>query len=109
MAAIRLYDPVDARQVSDRIREIGSSETLCRSLFETYESVLLAHAAGQSRNDWQAESRAAAAFLRDNNDALRKQALENVGIMQAAHRLLQIPLIGSIGRGAIKWLRRRRG
>ena len=108
-AAIGLYDPVDARQVSDRIREIGSSETLCRSLFETYESVLLAHAAGQSRNDWQAESRAAAAFLRDNNDALRKQALENVGIMQAAHRLLQIPLIGSIGRGAIKWLRRRRG
>jgi Glycosyltransferase Family 4 len=108
MEAIRLYDPVDARRVSDRIRDIGSADTLCRSLFETYETVLAAHAAGQSPGDWQAESRAAAAFLRRSDHALRKQQQEGIGMMQAAHRLLQLPLIGPAGRHAINWLRRHR-
>jgi glycosyltransferase involved in cell wall biosynthesis len=108
MEAIRLYDPVDARKISDRIRDIGSCDMLCRSLFEIYESVLVAHAAERSPNDWQAESRAAAAFLRRNDRALHKERLEGNEILQAAHRLLQFPLIGPAGRRAINWLRRRR-
>lgn len=106
--AIRLYDPADARKVSDRIRNTGSADTLARSLLETYQSVLAAHAAAPSPTDWQAESRAAAAFLRRNDQASLKQQQESMRIMQAAHRLLQWPLLGPAGRYAINWLRRDR-
>jgi len=98
---IGLYDAADAARVSEIIRETASTDALHAQLLALYESAI---AQGFTR-DWEAESRAAAAFLRQQHHKGDEARLNLV--VQATHRLLDAPVIGpALTRGA-RWLVRR--
>lgn len=100
---IQRYDAADATKVSDIIRSTASTDLVHEQLLELYESVLGTEIA----RDWEAEERAAAAFLQRASTADRHEASLSL-VVQAAHRLLDAPLIGrALTRGA-RWLVRRR-
>jgi hypothetical protein len=108
LAELAVYDPQEARAVSNRIREIASSDALHESLLAVYEEVIAEHAKASKSADWLAESRAAAAFLhgcavRDHQRETRIWALAKV-----AQKMLQVPVAGPIATRAARWLIRRR-
>jgi Glycosyltransferase Family 4 len=106
-AELARYDPADARQVSDRLRETAPSDVLHESLLAMYESVIAEHARSGVKSDWLAESRAASAFLHDLARKDRQREREAGTLAQASHRVLQMPVIGPVSRRLLRWLIRR--
>lgn len=106
-AELALYDPRDARMVSDRIRATASSDALHEALVATYESVIeeYAHAGGGDPLD---ESRAASAFLHDL--AVRERRREDTlwTLAKASQRVLRVPVVGSAATRLLRWLIPRR-
>jgi hypothetical protein len=104
---LALYDPHDARAVSDRIRETASSDALHESLLALYEAVIEEHARAGVNGDWFAESRAAAAFLHDLATRDRHRERRIWTLAKAAQRVLEIPVIGPLATRALGRLTRR--
>ncbi|HEV7426471.1 MAG TPA: glycosyltransferase [Thermoanaerobaculia bacterium] len=105
LAELALYDPDDARAVSNRIRETASSDRLHQSLFSLYEAVVEEHAG--SGQDRVAESQATAAFLQRLAVQEYQQASDVWTLSKAAQRMFQIPGVGPLARRAIRRLARR--
>jgi hypothetical protein len=106
VAELALYDPDDARAVSNRIRRTASSDELHESLFSLYQAVIEEHArAGDGNRD--AENRAAAAFLQNLALQDRERSADYNALTKTAQRMLQIPLVGPIARRAMRRLTRR--
>jgi hypothetical protein len=105
MAELARYDPDDARAVSDRIRQIASSDDLHASLLSMYEAVIEEHAGATT--DWIAESRAAAAFLRDLSAREQHRVSHVMTLARASQRALRLPLVGPVATRALRWLIRR--
>ncbi|HSY50237.1 MAG TPA: glycosyltransferase [Thermoanaerobaculia bacterium] len=103
---IAKYDPADAREVSGHIRATASSDTLHGALFAQYEAVIAGHDGHQP--DGTAEGRAAAAFLRRLSEYDRDHQGRLDRTVRAAHRLMQIPVLGPVARRAARWILRRR-
>jgi len=101
---LALYDPGDARRVSDRIRETASSDALHESLLSLYESVVDEHARNGSNGDWLAESRAASAFLHTLAIRERRQEGGMWMLAKATQRVLQMPVVGPVGTRLLRWL-----
>jgi hypothetical protein len=108
LSELALYDRDDARAVSDRIRETASADALHESLLATYEAVIAEHARAGTNGQWQAESRAASAFL--HKVALTQTQKQNRvwPLLNAAQRVLQVPVVGPLARRAGRWLIRQR-
>jgi hypothetical protein len=106
LAELALYDPDDARAVSNQIRETASSDRLHQSVFSLYETVVEEHAGG-SGEDRAAESQATAAFLQRLAVREHQQSSDGWTLAKAAQRMLQIPGVGPIARRAIRRLARR--
>ncbi len=107
LAELALYDPDDARAISDRIRLTASSDDLHQSLFSTYQAVIEEHAAAATTGDPVAESRAAAAFLHDLAVRDRRNNRDVWTLASASQRVLRIPVIGPAATRALRWLIRR--
>jgi hypothetical protein len=107
LAELALYDPDDARQVSDRIRATASSDVLHESLLALYESVIEEHARAGGNSDRLAEGRAAAAFLHDLAIRDRQREERHWELAKAAQRALEIPVIGAFARRVLRRLLRR--
>jgi hypothetical protein len=103
---IALYDPDDARRVSDRIRETAPADALYQSLLAMYESVVAEHAAVKS--DPVAEGHAAAAFLQNMAVQERRRDRDTWTLVTASQRVLQMPVIGPASARVLRWLIRRR-
>lgn len=100
---IESYDAADAAKVSEIIRSTASSDLLHEQLLELYEAMI-----GQEiARDWEAESRAAAAFLQRSSAGDRHEANLSL-VVQATHRLLDAPVIGRALTHGARWLVRRR-
>jgi glycosyltransferase involved in cell wall biosynthesis len=107
LAELALYDPDDARQVSDRIRATASSDVLHESLLALYESVIEEHARRGGTSDALAEGRAAAAFLHDLAIRDRHREARHWELAKAAQRAMEIPVIGAVTRRVLRRLLRR--
>jgi Glycosyltransferase Family 4 len=99
LSEIESYDAADAAKVSEIIRRTAPADVLHEQLLALYETVI----AQDLPRDWEAESRAAAAFLqraaRGGGDDVKLNL-----VVQATHRLLDAPVIGrALTRGA-RWL-----
>lgn len=105
LAELALYDPADARTVSDRIRATASAADAHASLLATYEAVIDEHAGATP--DWPAEREAAAAFLHELAVRERHRQQTMWTIAQASERVLQMRGIGPLARRAARWLIRR--
>jgi glycosyltransferase involved in cell wall biosynthesis len=107
LAELALYDPDDARAVSNRIRQTASSNELHESLFSLYQAVVeeQAHAGAGDR---LAENQAAAAFLQNRALQEHQRSADFGTLAKAAQRMLQIPIVGPIARRAIRGLTRRK-
>ncbi|HEY4642709.1 MAG TPA: glycosyltransferase [Thermoanaerobaculia bacterium] len=108
LAELALYDPNDARAVSDRIRQTAASDFLHQSLFELYESVIEEHARNGANGDVHAEERAAAAFLHQLAVDIRSRDGRMLRVTSASHRILQTPVVGPMASRVLRWLMRRR-
>jgi hypothetical protein len=96
---IESYDAADATKASELIRETASTDLLHQQLLELYERVI----AQEFTRDWDAESRAAAAFLRRVSTGGGQEANLNL-VVQATHHLLDTPLIGRFLTRSAQWL-----
>jgi Glycosyltransferase Family 4 len=108
LAELAEYDPDDARTVSNRIREIASSDASHESLLGMYDVVIAEHARAGGNCDRLAEGRAAAAFLQGLAVTERRASAATWSLAKAAQRVLQMPVVGPVGARAIRWLSRRR-
>jgi glycosyltransferase involved in cell wall biosynthesis len=94
------YDPLDARRVSDLIRETASADDLFRSLLALYEEAI----AAKRPAEWDEESRAAAAFIAHMHDATRRDQSRLTLALQAVDRLLRLPLVGAAATRVARWV-----
>jgi hypothetical protein len=106
--AIALYDPADARKVSDHIRATATMDELCNSLYTVYETVIEEYARQGGETDYDAEGRLAAAFLHRLALANAEKSNRVVDVTKAAQRALTMPVVGPAMRKAVKWLIRRK-
>lgn len=102
--AIALYDPDDAAKVTKLIRGTSTSEIAHQQLLTLYESVIEEHPSMAGTAAWQAESRAAAAFLLELTEASRPSESNLNLVAQAAHRILRMPVVGRTLAGAARWV-----
>ena len=101
-AELAAYDAADARRVSDLIRTTASSGGLHQSLFALYEEAIAENAA--SPTEWAEESRAAAAFIARMLESSRRNEAKVNLLLQAAHRVLGAPVIGSAAARVARWV-----
>jgi hypothetical protein len=106
-AELALYDADDARSVSNTIRQTASSDALHQSLFSLYQTVVEEHARAGG-DDRLAESQATAAFLQHLAVQEHQSWADFWTLGRAAHRMLQVPVVGPIARRAIRRLAPRR-
>jgi hypothetical protein len=104
---LALYDPEDARAVSDRIRQTASTDDVHAALLSTYEAVIAEHATLTTPIDPVAESRAAALFLRNLAILDRERSRTVWTLAKASHRILRMPVIGTIATRALRRMMRR--
>lgn len=105
LSELALYDPSDARAVSDRIRETASSDVMHESLFALYESVIDEYSRVGASGD---ESRAASAFLHQLAVQMRGRDGRIWKVAHASQRVLETPVVGPLATRALRWLIRRR-
>ena len=105
---IARYDADDAREVSNRIRMLASSDALHESLFALYENVIDEYTSTIRNDGWIAESRAAAVFLHDLAVLDRHFNRRLVTLAKASQRVLEMPIIGPIATRMLNWFVRRR-
>lgn len=87
---IARYDADDAREVSRRVRASAGSELAFARIVELYEEVIAEHA-GSGETDLEAESRAAARYLRQlHADFAAHGALT----LRWRNRLVKVPYLG---------------
>jgi hypothetical protein len=108
LAELALYDPNDARAVSDRIRETAASDVLHESLFALYESVIDEYSRAGAPGDPVAESRAASAFLHRLAVQMRSRDGRIWKVANASQRVLETPVVGPVATRVLRWLIRRR-
>jgi hypothetical protein len=99
-----VYDPNDARKVSDLIRSTACADPLHESLFSLYEEAIRDHRQS-ARTDWShGESRAAADFIRRlMKDHRRHEESVNL-LLGAARRVLGTPAIGPALTRVANWM-----
>jgi glycosyltransferase involved in cell wall biosynthesis len=107
LGELALYDPEDARAVSDRIRQTASADDVHSALFSTYEAVIAEHSALTTPPDPVAESRAAALFLQKLAIRDRQRSRTTWTLAKASHRILRMPVIGTIATRALRRMMRR--
>jgi len=105
-AELELYDPEDARAVSNQIRETAGSDGLHEALFALYQSVI--EESARATVDPVAESRAAAAFLHRLATVERAQEGRLWTLANASQRMLSVPLLGPMAARVLRRLTRRR-
>jgi len=96
LAELALYDPDDARAVSDRIRATAPTEALHQSLLALYETVIEEYARVRTEGDRLAENRAAAMFLHDLSVRDRYREVHLWKLAKAAQRFLEMPVVGRV-------------
>lgn len=101
-AELAAYDPADARRVSGLIRDTASSQALHEALFALYEDVIAENTAKPT--EWAEESKAAAAFIARMLEASRRNESKINLLLQAAHRVLGAPVIGSAVTRVARWV-----
>ena len=106
LGELALYDADDARAVSNRIREVASSEMLHEALFALYEAVI--EEQREREPDRGEESRAAAAFLHDLAVRDRHREMRLWTLAKASQRVMQLPVVVPVATRALGWLVRRR-
>jgi len=100
---IAAYDASDATAVAATIRATATADTLHEQLLQLYESVLEEHRRKEPEG-WEAESHAAASFLRLLASE-RRPADANLNlVVQAAHRVLRAPIVGPTLTRVARWI-----
>jgi hypothetical protein len=96
--ALARYDATEAGRVSVRVRAEAGRESLVAEFVELYESVIEEHA-GLARDE-EAESRAAASYLRSLSLSKAKEydVLYDSATFRMRDRLLRMPLVGGAAR-----------
>jgi hypothetical protein len=94
---IARYDPADAAEVSRRVRLLSHSERAVDEIVALYEEVIAEHAAAPHAGA-EAESRAAAAFIRwlSTHSQDRLSELNNSAAIRLKQRLVAVPVIGRV-------------
>lgn len=101
--AIASYDPVDAARVAEFIRGSASLIPLQQQIVELCAAVVQEFAT-MPRPSREEEGRAAAVFLQAQGKALLAPMAQVNLLIQAAHRVMQAPVVGPmLARGA-RWL-----
>lgn len=96
---IARYDAADAAEVSRRVRAEAGSDRMVDEVLALYAEVLEEYAASP-RGDAEAESRAAAAYLRWLSVRLNEEqeAVNNSAVRRLGKRLRGIPFVGPLAR-----------
>jgi hypothetical protein len=96
---IARYDAADAMEVSRRVRRACGSEEALSEIVALYKEVI-ADYKQRPMPDLEAESRAAAAYLRQLPPLLARERdiLANSATFRLRNRLLRIPFAGSLAR-----------
>jgi hypothetical protein len=107
--AISSYDPLNAAEVTRRVRESTGSDDAIGELVKLYEEVIAEHAAGPPP-DRVLEARAAAAHLREMSLACGKQreVIYSSTPFRVTERLLRTPVLGKVSRFFARGLSGRR-
>ncbi|HEU4769765.1 MAG TPA: glycosyltransferase family 4 protein [Pyrinomonadaceae bacterium] len=102
--ALEDYDPIDAAEVSQRVRLAAGRDTAVKELLRLYEEVIAEHHASPS--DREVEGQAAAAHLRDISVGYRRQreAIFSSTPFRVTEQLLRMPVIGKVARTVARGL-----
>ena len=91
------YDPLDAAQVSARVRALSSEETALDKILSLYDEVI-EEFRGTNKSDIEAEGRAAAAYLRwvSNYNQERLAELNDSSAIRLKRRMVSFPVVGKL-------------
>jgi hypothetical protein len=91
------YDPLDAAQVSARVRALSSEETAIDTILSLYDEVI-EEFRSTNKSEIEAEGRAAAAYLRwvSNYQQERLDELNNSSAIRLKQRMVSFPVIGKL-------------
>jgi hypothetical protein len=90
------YDPLDAANVSARVRALSSEETAIDRILSLYYEVIEEFATNKS--EIEAEGRAAAAYIRwvSNYQQERLDELKNSSAIRLKQRMVRFPVVGKL-------------
>jgi hypothetical protein len=94
---IERYDPLDAAQVSARVRALSSEETAIDRILSLYREVI-EEFRGTNKSEIEAEGRAAAAYLRwvSNYQQETLDELNNSSAIRLKQRMVSFPVVGKL-------------
>lgn len=97
MREIGRYDPLDAAQVSARVRALSSEETAIDTILSLYHEVV-EEFSSTKKLDIEAEGRAAAAYLRwvSSYQQERLDELNNSSAIRLKQRMVSFPVVGKL-------------
>lgn len=101
------YDPLDAAQVSARVRALSSEETAIDKILSLYDEVI-EEFCGTDKSEIEAEGRAAAAYLRwvSNHQQERLDELNNSSAIRLKQRVVSFPVVGKLAHSLARRLAR---
>jgi len=100
---IARYNPLDATEVSRRIRASAGLEAAVDEVLDLYEEVYEEHLAASDFRDAEREGREAAAYLAWLGVCRRKEseAFNNSAIFRLRTRLLRVPVLGPVAQACL--------
>jgi hypothetical protein len=103
---IARYDPLDAAQVSERIRSTSDRRTTVEQLITLYQEVISENSASLTPSEMEADLRAAARYIRWLSTHMKKEydSVNNLTTLRLKRRLVEVPLLGKLSHTLARWL-----